>query len=240
MQATEKRWAELLEEVSQRAFHCYQSLVYGDPDFLTYFQQATPINVIGELNIGSRPARRKASARIQDLRAIPWVFSWTQSRHLLPAWFGFGTAMESLLNERPEALAEFRRMYRHWPFFKALIDNLHMALAKADMLIAAQYASLVEDKAVAERLFRRIEDEYRRTCQAAVDIAEQPHVLAHSPVIRESIRLRNPYVDALSFFQVLLLEELRERRRSGEDTSETMQQVLLTINGIASGLRNTG
>lgn len=235
MKETERRWSELMEQLSQDSFAAYQAFVYGEADFLPYFQQATPIDVVGEMNLGSRPAKRRATSRIQDLRAIPWVFSWTQNRHLLPAWYGFGTAVAALGDAQPEAWAEFRRMYRKWPFFQALLDNIQMALAKADMLIAAEYVRLVEDEALADRMFGQIQAEYRRTREAVLRITGDADILAQFPVIQESIRLRNPYVDPLSFFQVLLLEELRR----GEPTVD-LKDVLLTINGIASGLRNTG
>jgi phosphoenolpyruvate carboxylase len=240
MQDTERRWSEMMEHLSQASFEAYQNFVYRNEDFLPYFQQATPIDVIGELNLGSRPAKRRNSMRIQDLRAIPWVFSWTQNRHLLPAWFGFGKAMSAELTRNPESLREFRRMYQFWPFFQAMIDNIQMALAKADMLIAAEYVRLVEDEALAARVFGRIQEEYERTKRVVLEITGEQGILANAPVIQESIRLRNPYVDPLSYLQVLLLEELREARRNGDDTAEDINDVLLTINGISSGLRNTG
>ena len=233
MQDTERKWMGMLEHLSQHSFEAYQAFVYGNPDFLTYFQQATPIDVVGELNLGSRPAKRRNSARIQDLRAIPWVFSWTQNRHLLPAWYGFGSAIAAHVQEDPEAREEFHRMYRKWPFFRSLIDNIQMALSKADMLIAAEYVDLVEDRELAARVFQGIQEEYERTKAMVLMITGDEVILANSPVILESIRLRNPYVDPLSYFQVLLLKELREG-------SAPMGDVLLTINGIASGLRNTG
>ncbi|MCX7570108.1 phosphoenolpyruvate carboxylase [Tumebacillus sp. DT12] len=234
MKETEIYWSAILEQLSQDSFRTYQDFVYRNDDFLPYFHQATPIAEVGQLNLGSRPAKRRASDRIQDLRAIPWVFSWTQNRHLLPAWFGFGTAVQHYIRHTPDAAEEFRRMYRHWPFFRALVDNLQMALAKADMLIAGEYAGLLEDQELARRVFARIEDEYARTRQIVLMITGEEDILAGSPVIQESIRLRNPYVDPLSYFQVLLLEETRK----GE--AGDLQDVLLTINGIASGLRNTG
>ena len=233
MQDTERMWMGMLEQLSQHSFEAYQQFVYGNPDFLTYFHQATPIDTVGELNLGSRPAKRKNSGRIQDLRAIPWVFSWTQNRHLLPAWYGFGSAIAAYVQQDPNASAEFHRMYRKWPFFRSLIDNLQMALSKADMLIAAEYVDLVEDRELAARVFQGIQEEYERTKAMVLMITGDEVILANSPVILESIRLRNPYVDPLSYFQVLLLKELREGTASMDD-------VLLTINGIASGLRNTG
>jgi len=240
MQNTERKWAGIIEQLSQDSFVAYQDFVYRNPDFLTYFHQATPIEEIGELKLGSRPAKRRNSPRIQDLRAIPWVFSWTQNRHLLPAWFGLGTALEGHLNDSEEALQEFRRMYQKWPFFNALLDNIQMALSKADMLIAAEYAELVEDRELAGRVFGRIQEEYERTKRVILLITEAADVLENAPVIRESIRLRNPYVDPLSYFQVLLLQELRSGTCSEGEARERLQDVLMTINGIASGLRNTG
>lgn len=240
MQSTERKWAEMIDELSRVSFVTYQNLVYRDEDFITYFLQATPIHEIAELNIGSRPAKRKNSARIQDLRAIPWVFSWTQNRHLLPAWYGFGSALEHYRKEKPKSMREFNRMYRHWPFFKTLIDNIQMALAKADMLIAAEYAQLVDDRQLADRIFGKIQEEYARTKKFVIMIIEEEDILTNSPVIRKSVQLRNPYVDPLSYFQILLLKELRATSDQDDKFPETLESVLLTINGIASGLRNTG
>ncbi|WP_018133240.1 phosphoenolpyruvate carboxylase [Effusibacillus pohliae] len=240
MKDTERKWSQILERLSRDSFTAYQEMVYRNEHFLPYFQQATPIDLLAELNIGSRPAKRKNSPRIQDLRAIPWVFSWTQNRHLLPAWYGFGTAVENYVDANPESRAEFRRMYRHWPFFKVLVDNLQMALGKADMAIAAEYVQLVQEQAAAEQIFARILEEYERTKRMVLMITNESEILSNSPAIRESIRLRNPYVDPLSYFQVLLLKELRSRSGQSEDSQDLVQDVLLTINGIASGLRNTG
>jgi len=245
----ESGWAKRLDDLSNKSFATYQAFVYHNPDFLSYFKQATPIAEIGQLNIGSRPAKRSQSAEIADLRAIPWVFSWTQSRHLLPAWFGMGQAVSECLEMNPEALSELQDMYNRWPFFRALMDNLDMALAKTDMRVAKAYAGLVTDTDLRNRMFRRIEEEYERTRQMALLITGQTEVLENSPVIRDSIRLRNPYVDPLSYLQIQLLHQLREANFSEpaeSDDEETqirqvlLQQVLMTINGIASGLRNTG
>lgn len=240
MRKTEEEWSEVLEDLSVASFQAYQQLVYETPDFLTYFQQATPIAEVGELNIGSRPSKRKSSPRIQDLRAIPWVFSWTQNRHLLPAWYGFGTALEGYLKEHHEALEEFVRMYRQWPFFQVLVENLQMALAKADMLIAEQYSELVADQELATRLFHLVQEEYERTTKLILTITGQSEILENSPVIRESIRLRNPNVDPLSYLQVMLLRKLRSANGGDEEHEAYLADTLLTINGIASGLRNTG
>ncbi|TDY51085.1 phosphoenolpyruvate carboxylase type 1 [Alicyclobacillus sacchari] len=236
-QAAHERWFALLDRASKQSFRAYRKLVFEHPDFLQYFHQATPIDEIGKMNIGSRPAKRTNSARIQDLRAIPWVFSWTQSRHLLPAWYGFGTAMQHVLQEDHGHLNEFRAMYRHWPFFRTLIDNLQMALAKADMLVAREYALLAGE--AGERIFPEIEAEYERSRRVVLLITEYDHLLDNRSVIQESISLRNPYVDPLSFFQVRLLQQLRETADEAERDA-LLADVLQTINGIAAGLRNTG
>ncbi|QQE78148.1 phosphoenolpyruvate carboxylase [Alicyclobacillus sp. SO9] len=261
MRETERQWSKVLETASESSFQAYHNFVYDNPDFLPYFHQATPIEEIGKLNIGSRPSKRKNSPQIEELRAIPWVFSWTQNRHLLPAWYGFGMALDKAAQEDGADKEMFGRMYRHWPFFKSLIDNLQMALAKADMMIAPLYKRLVQDEGMAERVFSSVEEEYERTKQWVLQMTGQSQLLANSDVIRESIRLRNPYVDPLSFMQVLLLEEMRKngsaqgqpnaQKDSAEDPgtnpqtqdstqNNELQEVLLTINGIASGLRNTG
>lgn len=230
------QWIRLLDSASQRSFEAYRAFVFGDEDFLTYFHTATPVDEIGKLNIGSRPSKRSQSAKIEDLRAIPWVFSWTQSRHLLPAWYGFGTSMEELLQVEgnPDHL---RAMYRGWPFFRTLVDNLQMALAKADMLVAREYAHLAGD--VGLRLFAEIEREYERSRRAVLQITGYGELLDNKSVIQASIQLRNPYVDPLSFFQVRLLRQLRETAND-EERALLLADVLLTINGIAAGLRNTG
>lgn len=238
----ESDWAESMEKISASALDAYQSLIFREPDFLQFFKETTPLPEIGELKIGSRPTRRKNSDRFEDLRAIPWVFSWTQSRYLLPAWFAAGSGLQTFIQvgEKKDNLDILREMYKKWPFFQATIDNLQMALAKADLVIAKEYASLVEDTEMSQRLFDWIEREYLLTKETVLLITGQQDILDHVPVIQESIRLRNPYVDPLSFIQVKLLEELRERRKLGEEDGGLLREVLLTINGIASGLRNTG
>ncbi|MFD1676945.1 phosphoenolpyruvate carboxylase [Alicyclobacillus fodiniaquatilis] len=230
-------WSALLAEASQLSFEAYRAFVFGDESFLDYFHIATPVDEIGKLNIGSRPSKRTQSAQIEDLRAIPWVFSWTQNRHLLPAWYGFGLAMEQLLQKDSATLDRLQEMYREWPFFRTLIDNLQMALAKADMLVAREYAYLAGD--TGERLFAQIEQEYNRSLKLVLQITGYAELLDNKPVIQASIQLRNPYVDPLSFFQVRLLRQMRED--VDEETKQALlADVLLTINGIAAGLRNTG
>jgi len=233
-------WEEIARSISETALEKYQDLIFRDPDFLTFFKESTPLPEVGELNIGSRPSKRKNSDRFEDLRAIPWVFAWTQSRYLLPAWYAAGTALNAYVQDDEEKLNTLRIMYEKYPFFTTLIDNLQMALAKADLLIAKEYADMISDKTIRDRIFTQIEDEYKLTEDMILKITGQNEILDNVPVIQESIRLRNPYVDPLSYMQVQLLTELRELRDKDEDDAELLREVLLTINGIAAGIRNTG
>ncbi|UHA71745.1 phosphoenolpyruvate carboxylase [Paenibacillus sp. 481] len=236
----EAKWEELLVNISQKSQSKYQDLIFRDEDFLTFFKESTPLPEIGELNIGSRPSKRKNSDRFEDLRAIPWVFAWTQSRYLLPAWYAGGTGLYSFYQGKEENMQTLRHMYEHFPFFRSMIDNLQMALAKADLLIAKEYAGMIKDDAISERIFNLIDTEYKLTSEMILRITGQDEILDNVPVIQESIKLRNPYVDPLSYMQVQLLTELRALREAGEDDPVLLREVLLTINGIASGLRNTG
>ncbi len=227
-------WVKAAEALSQLSFKAYRSLVYEDPDFESYFQQSTPIHEIQDLNIGSRPSSRLAgSTKIHDLRAIPWVFSWTQSRYTLPGWYGFGSAMKHWSGD----IKVLQTMYHKWPFFKAQVDFMEMSAQKADMHIARRYAELVEDKAVRERIFSRIEEEYRWLREGMLRVTGEKETLAHNPTLQTSIKLRNPYVDALSYFQINLLKAWRASGRTAEDLKRA---VLLSINGVANGMRNTG
>ncbi|MGG2197177.1 MULTISPECIES: phosphoenolpyruvate carboxylase [Paenibacillus] len=239
--ASEERYESIMRGISEKAQQKYQDLIFRDADFMSFFKESTPLPEIGELNIGSRPSKRKNSDRFEDLRAIPWVFAWTQCRYLLPAWYAAGTGLYSYYQEKPEHLATMQDMYNNWSFFRGLIDNLQMALAKADLLIAKEYGSMIKDQQVAKRIYELIEEEYRRTSDLILQITGQQEILDNVPVIQESIRLRNPYVDPLSYMQVDLLSELRATREDGgEDDPLLLREVLLTINGIAAGLRNTG
>jgi phosphoenolpyruvate carboxylase len=233
----EKAWEEAMEEISDVALEKYQSLVFEDPDFLTYFTEATPLHEVGELKIGSRPSKRKNRNRFEDLRAIPWVFAWTQSRQLIPAWYAAGSGLESFVSKGEENLKLLQRMYEEWPFFHSTIDNLQMALMKADITTAKEYTSLVHDKEIADRIFGNIVEEYEKTKAVLLKISDDKELLDHSPNIKESVHRRNPYVDPLNFLQVELIKELREQEEPNE---ELLTEVLLTISGIAAGLRNTG
>ncbi|WP_160720401.1 phosphoenolpyruvate carboxylase [Bacillus sp. USDA818B3_A] len=229
-------WEEAIEEISGYALSKYQSLVFEDPDFLTYFNQATPLKEIGDLNIGSRPMSRKNKGRFEDLRAIPWVFAWTQSRQLIPAWYAAGTGLESFASKDEANLQLLQEMYLKWPFFKSTIDNLNMALMKADIHTAKEYLSLVEDKTIADRIFTNILEEYETTKDILLKITGDKELLDHTPNIKESVFRRNPYVDPLNFLQVELIKELRKQ----DTNDELLTEVLLTISGISAGLRNTG
>ncbi|OCT14618.1 phosphoenolpyruvate carboxylase [Paenibacillus pectinilyticus] len=236
----EDKWEAIMRGISEQAQTKYQDLIFRDEDFLTFFKESTPLPEIGELNIGSRPSKRKNSDKFEDLRAIPWVFSWTQTRYLLPAWYAAGTGLQSFAKGNEANLAVLKEMYEDWSFFRTMIDNLQMALAKADLQIAKEYGSLVKESAIADRIFNLIKDEYELTSSIILQITGQQEILDNVPVIQESIKLRNPYVDPLSYMQVELLTELRELRENNEDDAILLREVLLTINGIAAGLRNTG
>ncbi|WP_128895264.1 phosphoenolpyruvate carboxylase [Longirhabdus pacifica] len=233
-------WKDIMSGISKAAQNKYQDLIFREKDFVTFFKESTPLSEISELNIGSRPSKRKNSDKFEDLRAIPWVFSWTQSRYLLPAWYAAGTGLQSYYQDDENRMQELQHMYEKWPFFRSLIDNLQMALAKADLHIAEEYSGLIRDNNIQQKIFAYIEAEYKLTSDLILKITDQNEILDNVPVIQESIRLRNPYVDPLSYLQVQLLTELRSKREEGEEATSLLRQVLLTINGIASGLRNTG
>jgi phosphoenolpyruvate carboxylase len=215
----------------------YRTLVYETPGFVDFFFAATPIAEIAELNIGSRPASRRASRRIEDLRAIPWSFSWGQARIALPGWFGFGSAVEAFTKEAPaERMALLIRMNDEWPFFRTLLSNMDMVLAKTDMGLARRYAELVPDQTLAEKIFGILEEEWRRTTKALDLIQGTTDRLADNPALARSIRHRFPYIAPLNHLQV----ELLRRWRSGAQADRILRTILISINGVAAGLRNSG
>jgi phosphoenolpyruvate carboxylase len=216
----------------------YRALVYETPGFVDFFLNATPIREIAELNIGSRPASRKATQRIEDLRAIPWSFSWGQCRLTLNGWFGFGAAVEAFLGmaDRKEQVALLQRMYRQWPFFKALLSNMDMVLAKSDLALASRYAQLVPDARLRKRIFGAMEAEWKRTVDALALVTGEKQRLASNAALARSIRHRFPYIDPLHHLQV----ELVRRWREGQADERERRGIHLAINGIAAGLRNTG
>lgn len=237
IQEIEPGWAELMSELASKGEAAYRKLVYETPGFLDYWSQATPIRELSEMTIGSRPAKRHAGG-FESVRAIPWVFSWMQSRAILPSWYGVGTAFESAI--QMGQLEQMQAMNRTWPFFTNLIDNLELDLAKADMGIAALYTELVEDEALRQSIFSQIEAEHHRACDMVCRIKQCKAVLEDNPVIRKSIELRNPYVDPLNFVQAALLRDLRALKPGTARYHETLRVVLDTVNGIAAGLKNTG
>lgn len=226
----------IMERLSELAFQAYRGLVYETDGFNRYFRESTPVTEIANLNIGSRPASRKASDRIEDLRAIPWVFSWAQCRLMLPGWYGFGSAVDAWLAENPDGLDTLRRMYRSWPFFRTLLSNMDMVLAKTDLAIASRYAELVTDPELREHVFNAIRTEWERTCRHVLAIEEQDDFLSDNPLLKRSIQQRFPYMDPLNHLQV----ELLRRHRAGETDERVARGIHLTINGVAAGLRNSG
>ena len=233
----DETYCEAMEELSELAYRAYYSLLHETPGFVEFFRTATPIGEIGDLHVGSRPASRKASDRIEDLRAIPWVFSWSLARVMLPGWFGFGSAVEKFLAGRgDDGLRLLREMHQRWPFFRALLSNLDMVLAKSDTHIASRYAELVSDTELRENIFGRIRGEIDRSIEYLMTITEQRELLEANPMLARSFRNRVAYIDPLNHLQV---EALR-RYRAGNTDDNIKRAILLTMNGIAAGLRNSG
>ena len=240
LRSPEPAWESAIETLAEDARKAYRALVYDDPTFVQYFRSATPVAEIGRLNLGSRPASRKPSDRIEDLRAIPWVFAWMQSRHTLPGWYGLGFALEAFERQGGDAaLTLLRTMYEAWPFFRTMLDSAQMILGKADLHIAARYAELVPDQAIARAIFGRIEAEHARSTQMIARVAGAAEILDYAPVLKRSIARRNPYVDPMSYLQVELLERLRAAP-DGPDHAALEDAIMLSISGIAAGLKNTG
>ena len=228
---------DVMEQLSQDAYRAYRDLVYETPGFVEFFRQVTPIAEIAELRIGSRPASRKASWEIEDLRAIPWVFSWALSRIMLPGWYGFGTAVQALIERDGDpALKRLQQMHRDWPFLQTLLSNMDMVLSKCDFGIASRYAELVGDEKRRAHIFGRIQTEWRLTVKHLLAITGQRELLETNPALARSFRNRSPYIDPLNHLQVTLLRRLR----AGEDDDVIRRAIMLTINGIAAGLRNSG
>jgi len=234
--APKASYLEAMDALSAHAFRAYRKLVYETQGFERYFWESTVISEIADLNIGSRPASRKKSTSIEDLRAIPWVFSWAQCRLMLPGWYGFGSAVDAWLAENPGGLDLLREMYRSWPFFATLLSNMDMVLAKTDLAIASRYAALVSDEGLREQIFPRLRAEHRATVQNLLSITGNEHLLQTNPLLARSIRNRFPYLDPLNHIQV----ELLRRYRAGDREERTRRGIHLTINGIAAGLRNSG
>lgn len=235
--APRPEYLDAMEELSASAYKIYRSLVYDTEGFERYFWESTVIGEIANLNIGSRPASRTNSRRIEDLRAIPWVFGWAQCRLMLPGWYGFGSAIKAFLKQHPESgMALLQEMSREWPFFQSLLSNMDMVLAKSNIAIASRYAELVEDKTLRDTIFSSIRKEWEETINQLLLITQQKTLLDHNPLLARSIRNRFPYLDPLNHLQI----ELLKRHRAGDPDEQAVQGIHLTINGIAAGLRNSG
>ncbi|KQS61091.1 phosphoenolpyruvate carboxylase [Geodermatophilus sp. Leaf369] len=226
----------LFDDLAARAQGAYRALVHDTPGFVEWFRAATPVRELAELNIGSRPPSRKAGDKISDLRAIPWVFSWSQARIMLPGWFGTGTALESWVDGDPARLARLQELHGRWPFFRTVLSNMGMVLAKTDLELAARYASLVPDEELRHRVFDVITAEHERTVRMLLAITGDDHLLADNPSLARSIRNRFPYLEPLHHLQV----EMLRRRRSGNDDELVKRCIQLAINGVATALRNSG
>jgi phosphoenolpyruvate carboxylase len=240
-----KAFLEAAAELSTASMKAYRALVYDTPRFPEYFFAATPIREIAELNIGSRPASRKATQKIEDLRAIPWGFSWGQCRLTLPGWYGFGSAVQAFLKgggtkgqaQRKELL---QKMFRQWPFFSTLLSNMDMVMAKSDLALATRYAELVEDKKLRKKVFDAIEAEWHRTAEALTLITGEKQRLANNEALQRSVRHRFPYIDPLHHLQVELIRRHRAGTLNADDEGRAKRGIHIAINGIAAGLRNTG
>jgi len=235
--STMPEYHRIMEEMSLDAIAAYRKLVFETPGFTDYFFAATPIREIAELNIGSRPSARKATNRIEDLRAIPWVFSWSNSRVILPGWYGFGSAVEKFIERHGDAgLKQLQAMNKNWAFFRGLLSNMDMVLSKTDMGIASRYAQLVPDEKIRTQIFGMIETEWKCTTSQLMAITKSNTLLADNPTMARSLNTRLPYIDPLNHLQVMLLE----RTRAGESDEKLRRALHITINGIAAGLRNSG
>jgi phosphoenolpyruvate carboxylase len=234
--AQHAEWHAAMDELSADAFAYYRAEIADNPDIVPYFEQATPASELEHARIGSRPAKRSAQRGLADLRAIPWVFGWMQSRHVVPAYFGVGHALARFCARKGAHEQLLRAMLAGFPIFQDLLSNVEIGMAKGDLRIARLYAELVADEGIRERVFNLISAEFQRTRRMILQLTGHARLLESNPVLARSIRLRNPYVDPLSLIQV----ELLRRKRAGEESDDLNYALAATINGIASGLRNTG
>lgn len=233
------QYYQIMEKLSANAYMAYRNLVYETPNFTQFFQESTPIREIAGLHIGSRPTSRKPSNKIEDLRTIPWVFSWSLNRTMIPGWYGFGSAVENFIQQAgntQDALTQLQEMYRTWPFFQTMLSNMDMVLAKSDLGIASRYAELVTDSKLRQQVFTAIRIEWERCLKWLFAITGHTELLQDNPTLARSIRVRTPYIDPLNHLQV----ELLHRYRSGDDEEAIRRAIHLTINGVATGLRNSG
>jgi phosphoenolpyruvate carboxylase len=230
------RFGDVMSSLSERSMTAYRSLVYADPSFIDFFRAITPIAEIARLNIGSRPASRTPSNRIEDLRAIPWVFGWAQCRLSIPGWYGVGTALDQLADDEPDAVELLREMHARWPFFRSIVSNMGMVLAKTDLDIAVRYLPLATHLPGADATFATIAAEHARTVRWHAVITGDADLLAENPALARSIANRFPYLDPLHAMQV----EMLRRFRAGDEDELVGRALELTINAIATGLRNSG
>lgn len=233
-------WAQTMEKLSEYSRQKYRHFVYEEPGFLDYWQAATPVHELGKMRISSRPAKRTSKGGFAAMRAIPWVFSWMQSRAIVPSWFGIGTACQTFCDENEAGLELLQTMYQEWAFFRAVIDNAQLDVAKADMGIAELYASLVQDDALRDLMFGMVQTEHSLSREMILKVTQQEDLLSAMPAIKVSIERRNPYVDPLNFIQVALLPVLRDMDENDEAYPKVLEAVLGTINGIAAGMKTTG
>ncbi|MEF8792798.1 phosphoenolpyruvate carboxylase [Thiohalorhabdus sp.] len=236
-----QEFLDAFAELADSGERAYRELTRETEGFLDYFYEATPIDGISRLNIGSRPShRQKADRSLDSIRAIGWVFSWSQSRHTLPAWYGVGTALEAFIGDSDERLELLQRMYQEWPFFKTFLSNIQMSLAKANMDIAAEYAELVEDNERGRATFAKIRGEFDRTRRCILQVAQIEGLLEESPMLARSIQRRDPYIDPLNHIQLMLMRRYKDESLSEEESQRWLGLMLRTINGVAAGQRNTG
>jgi len=234
-------WRAVMDFLADAGRKAFRKFVYETDGFLQYWQQATPINELANLPISSRPAKRKSSSSsFSDVRAIPWVFSWMQSRAIIPSWYSVGTALKRFCDEHENGLETLRTMYKEWSFFKSLMENAQLDLAKADMGIAELYASLVGDEKLRDGIFSDMKNEYKLACDYVCKVFDEATLLQQSPVMQRSIERRNPYVDPLNFIQVDLLQQLRALNPDAAEYNAIMRNVLATVNGISAGMKVTG
>ncbi len=235
-------WEKRLEELSAYSLSFYRQLI-GTEGFVEFYNQATPVQILEFAKIGSRPVRR-GKRELKDLRAIPWVFSWIQSRYIISSWYGVGYAIERFIEEYgPEAIEELREMYAEWPYFRSVIDNAQISLEKTEMYIADQYGVLVEDKVIRDNIMQQIHSEYKRSIEKLIEVSLDKKLLDSKPILKNSIRLRNPYIDPLHYIQIRFLKEIRQKEFLSQNESvriKMYETLLLTMNGIAAGMKSTG
>ena len=232
-------YKEIIENISLTAFKSYKELI-NHPEFYNYFRTATPIDIIEQIEIGSRPSSRTSKKDLRFLRAIPWVFAWTQNRQTISGWYGFGSAINYCVENNKSSWTELKRMYKDWEFFKALVLNIEMVLLKTDMIIGKEYVSLLENEKIENIIFGMINKEYELSCKALLNITGEENLLDHDKSLQRTILLRNPYIDPISFIQLKFIKQFRKKNLSEKKKESLLLLLRSTVNGIAAGVRNTG